>query len=312
MTTESLSPPTGQRASETTLRVPGPIGDDSPAVGLHEGVPEDKYRAWPCLNQSLLKLGIPGKGSPLHIRAELVSPRESTKAMDEGTALHALVLQPERVDELVFIPGFLQGQSRPDKRTNAGKLWWAEIEKAANGRVIIDPHEWDRVRRMADALLAHPISGPMLRNSAGLREVAAVWDDEQYPLRCKVRIDLLVPGVFAIDFKKTTKASEDAFLRSIRDYGYHCQAAWNEDGFNAVTGERTDLTLAAVEDQYPFAVHCFCPSPRAVELGRAQLRASLDGYAKAIRSNCWPSYNDDSLTPFEMPTWEYARWNIKQ
>lgn len=289
------------------IRPPGPIGLDSPPVGLHKGVDEATYRAWPAINQSLLKLGIPGEGSPLHIRAEIVAPKKPTKPMDEGTALHALVLQPERVNQLVYPLSEVR-----EKRSRADKEWWDEQDRAANGRVILRSEVWDRVRRMADALLSHPISGAMLLHAEGMSEVAAVWDDSESRLRCKVRIDRLVPGVFAIDIKKTTEASESAFISTIKKYRYHCQAAWNEDGFLAATGERTDLTLAAVEDQYPFAVHCFCPSYKAVECGRLQLQASLRGYERSIRTNEWPSYRNNELTPFDLPPWEYARWGVGQ
>jgi len=241
----------------------------------------------------------------LHLRAEMVSPTRSTRAMDIGTALHALVLQPDRFETMVFT-----APETRSRRSKADKEFWSELEEEAGQRVILKTTEWDTVRRMADSLMSHPISGPMLTGNDGRSEVSAVWDEPGTRMRCKTRIDRIVPGAFSIDIKKTTDASEGSFMASIRKYGYHCQAAWNEIGFEAVTGAKSPFTLAAVEENYPFAVHCYCPSDRAVELGRVQLMASLSRYMRAIREDSWPSYNENKLTAFDMPEYEYALWGV--
>ena len=51
------------------------------------------------------------------------------------------------------------------------------------------------------------------------------------------RIDWLLPNAI-VDLKTTINAAPSKFSRALIDYGYALQAAWYQEGYEALTGER--------------------------------------------------------------------------
>ena len=93
-------------------------------AGLHAGVPEADYRADPGLNASIIKHGLGEGGSLAAMRWAMDNPKEPTDAMDLGTLLHALVLEPDTFPDRVAIwDGDKRGKAYAEfEAANAGEI----------------------------------------------------------------------------------------------------------------------------------------------------------------------------------------------
>lgn len=283
---------------------PGVKGPDSPTDGIHPNTPEAVYRAWPCVNQSLLQRGLPSRyrgGSPAHMLHYLRTPTEPTDAMELGTALHAALLEPDLFTDKVTVLTETRG-----RRSNDDKAWWAEVEAANAGKVILTPDEWGRVVGMVKRLRAHPKLRRVL-NTTGENEAAAVWTDPETGLQCKARIDRFVPKVALLDVKTSRNASPEGFAKSMLDFGYHRQAAFYEWGYQVVTGEATPMVFAVVESEAPFEPALHMPDEDAIAVARMQNAAVLRRYARAVETNQWEGYGR-SVHPASVPKWEKDAW----
>ena len=92
------------------------------------------YDAVPALNYSLAKQLLI---SPLHARQYLDTPREETKALRIGSAVHCAALEPE-----AFPRRYLCGLD-VDKRTKAGKEAYEALMAAAGDKIVLSPDGWD-------------------------------------------------------------------------------------------------------------------------------------------------------------------------
>lgn len=276
-----------------------------PTVGLHHDIPDAEYRSWDAVNQSLLQVGL--DRSMLHLAHERDNPSEPSDAMRLGTAFHAMVLQPDRISDLIAVEPEVNG------RTNAGKAERAEFARENAGKTIVTAEQWKRASAMREALMRHP-RARWLAEHLGHTETVAVWDQpvrlsggKIVNVRSKGRIDKLIPGFALWDIKTTRNAAAVPFSRSIYDYGYHRQNGWYETGYRAVTRERLQMVLTAIESEPPYGVACYTLGDRELNIGMIELGDALVKYVDALRSGRWPGYSDD-IEPIEFQPWVYQRY----
>ena len=114
------------------------------------------------------------RDSVLDYEARYVSgttpPDEPTDAMRLGTALHALVLEPENFEDLIAVGPDC------DRRSNANKDRWAEFEASHPSHTILKPEQLVQVQQMRDSLRHNPFAAQLLAG-AGRREQAIRWRD---------------------------------------------------------------------------------------------------------------------------------------
>jgi len=102
------------------------------------------------------------------------------------------------------------------------------------------------------------------------------------------------------DLKTCNCAHHIIFGREAFKYGYHLQAAFDLDLYNAATGqERTTWAFLIQESFSPWEVNrCIygqeleMGNPGLIEMGRMQYTRLLELYADAVASGHWPRYND--------------------
>jgi hypothetical protein len=95
------------------------------------------------------------------------------------------------------------------------------------------------------------------------------------------------------DLKSTRSAALIPWARHCYDMGYYIQAAFNTDLYVAATGEdRNTFCFILSENYEPFEPARRMLSQDFLTLGRAEYRRLLGLYAKCLKSNHWPSYDD--------------------
>lgn len=226
-------------------------------------------------------------------------PREETRALRIGTAIHRALLEPERfASEYVAEPDV-------DGRTKDGKAAKAAFRASlAPTSVVIDADEHALVVRCAENASAHPAVRDLLRG--GHAEETLTWHD-QSGIACKGRVDYLAPG-YLLDIKSTRAETLLQLGREIAGRLYHGQLAFYLDG--AVASKRVDalasqVFVVAVQTVEPFDVMPVRIMPEDIERGRSLYRSLLRQYAECQAANYWPGLAPQ-IVNLALPEWADA------
>lgn len=149
-------------------------------------------------------------------------------ALDFGTLVHSVVLEPDNLDH--YVPadaeriGVKADGSRADNPTLT-KAWKTFVAEAlADGKTIVSKSDWDRAHVIRDAILKHGEAAELLFSDDGQSEVSAFATDPN-GVQHKARFDRLIPGA-AVDLKTTTaKPGADSLTRTVINYLYDLSAS---------------------------------------------------------------------------------------
>jgi hypothetical protein len=266
---------------------------NAPKPGIYEGVTFGDYAAWPCVNNSLLRLFT--TKSPAHAKWYFDNGREETPALAFGKAADCYILEPQRFEvQYAIAPDC-------DKRTSAGKAQWAEFQAGLNGREFVTESDYVKIQsiymKVVDSQAMRLIEG-------GKAQVCAVWIDKPTQLLCKARWDYWRDDIPMITDLKTTQSCEpDDFAKSIFTFGYYQQAGFYSMGMEALTScEQPCFAILAVEKEEPFVHMAFDLGGKTLEAGRHDARKALDMYLECQKTGRWPGYSDKIVT-LDMPLW---------
>lgn len=276
--------------------------------GWYRDLGNDAYHASFGISSSRLKTLI--EQTPAHLKHEFGVHKEPTANMMLGTALHTLVLEPEKFDEEVAIMPQL------NLRTNAGKAEKEAFMYEAQGKAVITPAQFEQAQRMAESVMSHPIAGVLLSDI--VTESSVYWwyksmdadDDTKYKEMLKVRPDALCKSYpVMIDVKSTMDGSYTGFIKSIQNFYYHVSAAMYLEGVNQCKPlleelkhfAYTKFVFVCVENKAPYLTSVYELSPEYLEIGKTIYRNAL--YAlKNGREQDWPGFPDD-IRVIEPPGW---------
>lgn len=268
-------------------------------------MPADEYHRDPVpggsLSQSGAKLLLKAPAKFAYDRAH---PSVGTRSMNLGTAAHALVLGAGAPittvpDELLSADGAA--------RSAAAREWKAGA--IADGITVVSPAELDTITAMAERLRSHPIAGKLLTGE-GVAEQAMFWRDEATDVWRRGLVDWtttyrsLYGNDYPVicDYKTTTDASPDGFARSVYTYGYHQQDAWYRDGYATLRDVEPDFLIIAQETTPPYLVAVYQLDAFAQRAGEALNRRAIDLYARCVKTDTWPGYDED-VTLLALPPW---------
>lgn len=231
--------------------------------------------------------------SPAHYRAGGSPMDPQTAAI--GTATHMAILEPERFAlEVVAAPAL-------DRRTAAGKAAAAAFAAEHAGKLVIGADDFDLVRRMADAVRAHPAAAELLTD--GVAECSMTWSDEASGAPCKSRPDWLRADGLIVDVKTARDASPGGFQRALGQYGYAVQAAWYLAGARRVLREEPGgFVFVAVEKEPPYAVGVYAIEQQSVQAADDRIASALQRWKACTESGVWPAYSD-LIEPINAPAW---------
>lgn len=267
-------------------------------LGIHFGLEDSVYRADPGVAQSSLKLA---KYSMNHCRCSVdgEAENEDSEARAFGRAFHAMMLQPHLYDSL-----FVVAPDGYDGRTKAGKDWKAEHTKG--GQEVIIPRNGKRLAGMKERLLANRVFREAYESCDLEVSMFHEANTPFGPVRVKGRPDIIPKeGRCIVDLKKTTlgKAHPDTWSNEAAKLGYHIQAPYYIDIFNAITSSSRDLFIHfAVEDVPPYEVGIIKFEQDDMEPGRVFYQNALLKYAECVNSGIWPGYPDHPVK-ISLPQW---------
>lgn len=249
----------------------------------------EQYHKSPALSCSGLKHFIK---SPAHYLNYRETPPESTPAMELGSYIHSIILEPETVKEYAIQP---EGLSLA---TKDGKEWKANNE----GKTIIKYADHVNAMQMLDQVINNQMCKTILSN--GIAESSIFWTDEESGVECRCRPDYINAELkIIVDLKTTIDASPEAFTKSAWSMQYHLQAAFYQRGVFQATGEWHDWLFIAIEKGNPYLQPViYKPDAEILKYSDMVISEQLMKFAECQKINIWEGYSENIQT-LSMPTW---------
>lgn len=237
-----------------------------------------------------------------------VPRKEPTDDMRVGTAVHALLLEPETYGEQVVVcPPF--NRRKPDENAEYKKFL---ADHAAAGRTVLTEEQEQRVRAIRDGIVRNKIARVAVEQP-GRSELAVRWTDPVGArLRCKM--DRWVPGGVpcldepdtptVLDIKVTNDPTPDAWVRTAGGFGYHRQEAMYRDGAYLGMGHaKVRFMFIVVGKDYPHDTAVLRLCRLSVEKGREQYRTDAARVVASKAYGIWDSYYSDRVIEVSVPAW---------
>lgn len=263
--------------------------------GIHQITRElyDARSGW--VNWSTLKHM---KKSPAHYRHALISERNDTASLKRGRVAHIATFEPDQVGERCAV---WRGGDRRGKE-------WKQFQRENATRDIVTETEWSSAEQIQRAVHGHQLASKYVQG--GIPEASMFWTLKApelggvpgWEIKCRGRVDFIAKVGAIVDLKTSRDASVDGFAKLSAQYGYHSQAAFYVDGYEAITGTRLPYVIVAVEPSAPFAVTVFELDEQALAVGRQSYRELLDRLALCRAEARYPAYSDQ-LVPLSLPRW---------
>lgn len=148
------------------------------------------------------------------------------EALDFGTLVHSVVLEPDNLDHYVPLDADkigVKADGSPASAPTMTAAWKRAVtEVEQDGKTVTARSDWDRAHRIRDAITKHPVANQLLYSTDGASEESAFATING--IRMKARFDRRAPGYIA-DLKTTTaKPGADSLTRAVLDWGYETSA----------------------------------------------------------------------------------------
>lgn len=251
--------------------------------GLYFNITNEAYHSGPGVSKSQLD-DIAINPAVFQWRKSAPEDEEKKTALDMGTALHCILLEPEEFGaRFIEAPPF-------NRRTNEGKAAEAAFLKdcAFTGKTVLEHEQHRKLKLMRASALAHPAAKYFLE-AEGHCEASIYWDDEHTGELCRIRPDRFLKNQpVIVDVKKV--ADMERFARHVEEFRYHVQDAMYRDGFYQHFNEYPQFVFIAVSEsidcgRYP--VRVFQLEQEDVAVGHELYRRDLNTYHQCRQTNSW-------------------------
>lgn len=276
------------RGDEVTTLVTEPGVYDVP-----EGVYHGDQSLAPTLGRSLSNSGMKTLlDCPARFAHERDHGRPPKDAYDLGSLVHDLVLHGG--DERLRVIDCYDWRKKADQ----------DAKKAAHAAGLVPVNRADLLQasRIARAVRAHPLAGPIF--SQGKPEQSIYWVDQDTGITCRARVDWVRDNAL-VDLKSCEKASPEAFAKSCANFRYDMQASHYSEGWEAVTGQALPFIFVAVEKSPPYLIGVYQLDSEAMKNGMLDVRKTKALYAECESANVWPGY------PIEVAQLSLPRWAVR-
>lgn len=262
------------------------------------------------------------KESPAHYR--FGEPFVETPEIVFGRMYHCYVFQPEKFekeyyifDEQIAIDAIVakaNSEGRDIQKPRATKEYkeWHEGQMIlAEGKILIDREQLDKLKAMKDKLLQHPYANMLILK--GIPEQGMIGEIETTAGKIGVKF---IPDLrndkkrVCVELKTTVRASKKDFPKEAANYDYQIQAAFYSDLLELYYNDNRPVRFVfiAQEKRKPYAFNIFEPTPRFIAQGRYEYELLLQLYKYCLDNNFWPGYqvfcpNKYGILDLDLPGW---------
>ena len=260
---------------------------DYPLHTVIDGISNKDYHAHPAISSSQCKHLLKSAWEYDYRRKH---PKTATAAMQFGSLVHQLVLEPETFDQHYFVA------EKPKRNTKEGKAMYARLDQERGHREWIALDDFLKAEDIRNTLKQSELVRSLVQG--GKAEQSVFWGDSETDILCRAKADYVnIDNNILVDLKTTSSlASEHVFKAEIYKYNYHLSAAFYQDGFNETTGKVLDFIVIAVETNAPHNFAVYKLSDALLAQGKALYREALQVYFEAKRAgNFAVPYNNGNL-----------------
>ncbi len=249
--------------------------------GVHN-ISNEEYHAASGVSRSRLMLL---DKSPYHFWHEvysgLATPRDSTPAMNIGSAFHGLLLEPHLFDnEFIVMP-------KIDRRTNAGKIDYEFFMLNSQGKIVLTEEQYNKAFDMASQVKEHEIVTTLLDDA--VFEQSIFWTDIETGIQFKARPDIWSSKMI-VDLKTIADATAYKLQRSALEYGYYLQAGMAFEACKAIGKPFEMFVVLAVEKEVPHVPAVYIMDDDALQFGIDQFQRYKLQLAECLSKDTWPGY----------------------
>lgn len=194
-------------------------------------------------------------------------PTTITPAMEYGSFIHTLILEPDLIQNQYHIGTI-------DQRTKDGKLKAKEIEE--QGKIIISEKDYETALKMQESVLNNPYFEPF-----GKKETEIYWElqHEGETIECKSKIDVI--GEEAIIDIKTIADITKAERAVI--YDYCIQAYFYQKAVETTRDKKLPFRFIFIEKTAPYSSICIECSEGTIEKGKWDADKGLTNYLNGLK-----------------------------
>lgn len=278
-------------------------------TGLFENYDEQSYHRHPALSASGAKILATQTPADYQHYLHEFTP---TPAMNDGTAVHSLVLGTG--PEMVVVQKKNRSGELEDAydytSTKYSEQHTAEI--IAAGKTPILRRKLEPIKAMAAAIHEHPLARALLCDEGGKSEVSAFWNDATTGVPMRARFDRLrqpdATGRVIVPDLKTSSALKNLreFVRQAANLDYPVQAAFYEDAIVATGyGQSAEFLWVVVESTPPHKVAVVGLNADDRKAGRALMERAARLYRECTETGRWPGIPEE-VHYVDLPAW----WRI--
>lgn len=267
---------------------------------LYRNLPAEQYHSdEEAVSCSMLK---PLLISPAHFQANRLKRNKATKAMDFGSLVHCLVLEPQQLSAgFAVYPGLADGRSAEYK----------EFLTNNPTRLIVDEPTYAHGRQLAEKILHRKVFGRPFGDfvAEGIPEASIYVVEPKTGLQLRTRLDLYHPEL-SFDLKSTRQSSVDGFVRDALDMHYDMQAFMYTCARALYDGPRKapPFVFITAESDEPHSINQISAGETFMDNGARKFQEVLSVYEACTKADYWP----DSSTNAEVEIAHYQSFTPKQ
>ena len=237
------------------------------ALGIVQNLPFEEYRQQSGLNQSTLKQWFSA--------TQKTTAYKNYQALQFGSAGHCLLLEPEMFPEL-----YVRAPEGLNQRGKTGKKRWAEYEEQHPGKILLRTGEWERLENIRKVFEIHPQIKKLWKN--GSAEVSLFWQDSEFALDCKARLDWFdADSAIIVDLKFTNNIAKAGVQKPIQDY-YAVQASWYVRAVTQLTTKVPDFFFIFIEKYAPHLIRVCSVSAEDLKHGQQKIECAIKNMSNNI------------------------------
>ena len=278
------------------------------ALGIHTDLSIDSYHDGPGISKTGLEHIARSPAHYQEARKRKRAEEEKSEALIVGDMVHAMVLEPWRVEQKFIIELETAPYVRLERRKNVDKETWAQFRAEHAGKGIVSRKHYDAAKTIAEVIQAHPVASVLLSpDDEGPVEGTAYWIDPRTRRLCKCRPDKTPSRIHAhADLKTAADASFDAFGRQAANLSYFLSDAMTGEGWKIASGEdeARPYIFVVVEKVPPYGIGIYQLDEPSRRLGMETYRKLMDVYSECVEHGDWPSYPTHIRT-LQLPGWAF-------
>lgn len=176
----------------------------------------------------------------------------------------------------------------------------ADAHKAAGKRTVITQEQYDNAARLRDAMFENKAVKQLIGNGAS--EAPVTWYREDGPLMCKCKLDYLRTGLL-IEYKTSDSAHPDDVAKTMVNFGYHRQMAWEMDAATTLYGEKPRGAIIIFQDKaLPEAIGIYALNAHDLAVGAAENTAAYQAICERMKTKNWQAF-PERIVPISLPRW---------